>query len=80
MQEDDEVDERKPGAPARVRTPTALEREDHYNSGHARYRNWSPHCVAAKGQGQAHKAIGGDKAAITFTLATSTTQACPASR
>jgi len=27
MQEDEEVDERKPGAPARVRMPTALERE-----------------------------------------------------
>ena len=59
MQEGDEVDERKPGAPARVRTPTSLEKEDHYNSGHARYRNWCPHCVAAKGQGQAHKMSGG---------------------
>ena len=60
MQAEDEVDERKPSAPAKVRTPTELEKQDHYNSGHARYRNWCPHCVAAKGQGQPHKTSGVD--------------------
>ena len=48
-------EEQKPGTPAKVRAPTKLEQEDHENSGHARYRNWCPHCVAAKGQGNPHK-------------------------
>ena len=53
MQADGEA-EHKPGAPAKVRAPTQLEREEHIQSGHARYRNWCEHCVAAKGQGQPH--------------------------
>jgi hypothetical protein len=44
------TEERKPNSPAKVRTPIELEREDHFDSGRARYRNWRPHCVAAEGQ------------------------------
>ena len=54
MEPEEETEEQKPGAPAKVRTPTAIEREDHYNSGHAVYRSWCEHCVAAKGQGTPH--------------------------
>ena len=49
------VEDQRPGAPAKVRTPTALEKEDHENSGHARYHSCCPHCVAAKGQDNPRK-------------------------
>ncbi len=56
MQGDEEgVEEQRSGAPAKIRTPTRIELEDHFNSGHARYRSWCPYCAAAKGQGTPHR-------------------------
>lgn len=47
-----------------MRTPTELEKQDHYNSGHARYRTWCAHCVAAKGQGNPHKIADGGPSSV----------------
>lgn len=54
MQAEADAEERRPGSAAKVRTPTQQEKEDHFIGGHARYRNWCPHCAAAKGQGTPH--------------------------
>ena len=35
--------------------PSAREREYHEARCHVEYRNWCPHCVAARGVGQQHK-------------------------
>ena len=44
----------KPSVPSKVQEPTAAERQEHYDSGHARYRSWCAHCTAAKGQSNPH--------------------------
>ena len=49
-----ETEEQKPIQPSMVRTPSQAEQEEHFASGHATYRSWCPHCVAAKGRGNPH--------------------------
>ena len=52
------VEMQKPRMPHRPKMPSATEREEHEASGHAVYRTWCEHCVAAKGQGNPHRADG----------------------
>ena len=54
----EEIDVQAEAAPPRmIRTPmgpTPEEKEEHELTGHAVYRDWCAHCIAAKGVGQRH--------------------------
>ena len=52
------VEMQRPRLPQRPPMPSINEREEHEASGHAVYRIWCEHCVAAKGQGNPHIADG----------------------
>ena len=47
-----------PRVPARPDEPGEAERQEHYDSGHARYRSWCAHCLAGRGRGQPHVSAG----------------------
>ena len=57
---DDEpgTEEQRPTTPTAVKMPSQAEIQAHFGSGHARYRNWCPHCVASKGRGTPHVTSG----------------------
>ena len=55
---DASVEMQRPRMPHRPQMPSLTEREEHEASGHAVYRTWCEHCVAAKGQGNPHIADG----------------------
>ena len=50
------VEMQKPWLPSKVSEPSATMREEHEATGHAVYRSWCAHCVAAKGRGNPHLA------------------------
>ena len=43
-----------PRVPCAPKAPTAADREEHEATGHAAYRSWCPHCVAARGRRGPH--------------------------
>ena len=53
---DESVEMQRPKLPTRPYTPSAQEREEHEAGGHAVYRSWCEHCIAAKGQQNPHTA------------------------
>ena len=55
---EDAVEMQRPRLPCKSPMPSMLERDEHEASGHAVYRTWCEHCVAAKGQGNPHIADG----------------------
>ena len=55
---DENLEMQKPTLPTRPEVPSLTEREEHEASGHAVYRSWCEHCIAAKGQANPHKADG----------------------
>ena len=59
MSEDGHGDEvERPRMPVDVHTPSAQEVAEHEASSCAVYRSWCPHCTAAKGQANPHRAEG----------------------
>ena len=44
------TEEARPSLTTPVKMPSQREIAEHFASGHARYRSWCPHCVAAKGR------------------------------
>ena len=49
-----------PRLPNRPKAPSKQEREEHEATGHACYRSWCEHCVAARGRGQYHRGGSGE--------------------
>ena len=43
-----------PRVPCAPKAPTVADREEHEATGHAAYRSWCPHCVAARGRRGPH--------------------------
>ncbi len=58
----------RPRLPGKVPEPSVTEIDEHESSGHAVYRTWCKHCVAAKGRGNPHLADGeeGEVAEVAF--------------
>eukprot|EP00971_Amphidinium_carterae_P325297 6455494-Amphidinium_carterae.2 len=53
---DGEPEEARAGVARRVpRQPSAAERQQHFDEGHAVYRQWCPHCVQARATGSQHR-------------------------
>ena len=51
----DAVEQHQPRMPTRPPEPSSHEKMAHEVSGHAVYRSWCVHCIAAKGQGAGHR-------------------------
>ena len=54
----EDLEMQKPRMPTRPVCPSVTEKEEHEASGHAVYRSWCEHCIAAKGQANPHRSDG----------------------